>query len=222
MITVIDYGRGNMFSVGQALRHLGAEFAVATDPEGIARATRLILPGVGAFGDAMAALDGRNLIGPTKAAAAHGVPILGICLGMQLLADAGEEFGNHRGLGLIPGIVRRLPDGAGRPDRCRIPNVGWRTVRATGTDARLAGAIDGRMMYFNHSYGFDAADPDTVTATVPINGADVAAVVTRDAVTGFQFHPEKSGAAGLALLRAFLDSSLDADSPPGKAMASAG
>lgn len=222
MITIIDYGRGNMFSVGQALRHLGAEFAVATDPEGIARATRLILPGVGAFGDAMAALDGRNLIGPTKAAAARGVPVLGICLGMQLLADAGEEFGNHRGLGLIPGIVRRLPDGAGRPDRCRIPNVGWRTVRSTGADAGLAGAIDGRMFYFNHSYGFEAADPHTVKATTSINGADVAAVVARNGVTGFQFHPEKSGASGLALLHAFLGASLDAESPAGKAMASAG
>ena len=109
MIAVVDYGRGNLFSIGQALRHLNATFTITEEALEIAAADGLILPGVGAFGDAMAALEGTGLVGPIREAAAARTPILGICLGMQLLCDHSEEFGNHAGLGLIPGSVKKLP-----------------------------------------------------------------------------------------------------------------
>lgn len=219
MIGVIDYGRGNLFSLAQALRHLGAEFLAVAEPAAVGQATSLLLPGVGAFGDAMAALRERKLTEPIKAAASRGVPILGICLGMQLLADTSQEFGNHAGLGLVSGLVRRLPDGHGRPGRCRIPNVGWRTVRCRSRDDRFADLVDGQMFYFNHSYRFDATD--AVTATISVNDTDVAAIVTKGNVVGFQFHPEKSGSSGLRLICRFLDIARDQCSGASKALAPA-
>lgn len=204
MIAVIDYGRGNMFSVAQALRHLGIGFESVSEPARLAGASSVVLPGVGAFGDAMAALRERGLVDPIRDCAHRGVPILGICLGMQVLADVGEEFGTHQGLGLVSGTVRRLSPSNDGPDRCRIPNVGWRRVECRNRQSTYADRIEGMMAYFNHSYTFEAAEPSAVLASIRINGRDVVAAVCRRNVVGFQFHPEKSGPAGLALLSLFL------------------
>jgi glutamine amidotransferase len=182
---------------------------VTADPGTVAAAEGLILPGVGAFADAMAALTRAGLTGPIIRAAEAGTPLLGICLGMQLLFDRGTEFGESAGLGLIPGSVERLPEGNGGPEETRIPNVGWRRLEANGVPGRddpLTAAIaPGAMFYFVHSYVPAPADPADVLATIPVNGRGAAVMVRRANVAGCQFHPEKSAAAGLALLQGFLD-----------------
>ena len=211
MITVIDYGRGNLFSIGQALRHLDAVFEVSAEPEAIAAADRIIFPGVGAFADAMTGLRERGLVAPLKAAAHGGTPILGICVGCQLMLSRSEEFGDHAGLDLIPGTVARLP--APRADDAagiRIPNVGWRRMD-TRADAVVLSAVGAdEMMYFVHSYAPMASDPRTVAATIMVNGTTVPVAIEQGALVGVQFHPEKSGPAGLAFLQRYLETKFDA------------
>lgn len=204
MIVVVDYGRGNLFSTGQALRHLGVEYDVTADPATVGRARRIVLPGVGAFGDCMEGLRARSLIGPLKSAAADGVPMLGICVGAQVMLDAGEEFGRHEGLGLVPGTVRRLPEGNGGPDSIRIPNVGWRLLRTRGEF--FDGTPEGAMVYFVHSYAPFVAHGGDIAATIAVNGVDVPVAFRRGNVVGFQFHPEKSGPIGLDLIARFVRS----------------
>ncbi len=205
MIAVVDYGRGNLFSIGQALRHLGCEFETTDDPGRIRRASHVILPGVGAFGDAMANLAERGLVEPLREVASAGTPLLGICVGMQMLADWSEEFGRHKGLGLVPGAVLRLPEPGGGRDAIRIPNVGWRLLHPGPGRDEFDLAQGGGMVYFVHSYGFVPKSPQHVAAVIRTNGTDVAAIVRRDNVVGYQFHPEKSGETGLALLRRFFE-----------------
>jgi glutamine amidotransferase len=205
MILVLDYGRGNLFSLGEALRHVGADFEVSGDPARVAAAERIVFPGVGAFGDAMEGLRQRGLVGPLKEAAARGVPILGICVGCQLLLSRGEEFGAHEGLDLIPGTVARLPaPQPGDPEAIRIPNVGWRRLAVRPGAPVLGDLPDGVMMYFVHSYAPMADDPAHVAATIAVNGREIPVAVHRQNIVGVQFHPEKSGPAGLHLLRRFL------------------
>lgn len=204
MLTIVDYGRGNLFSLGYTLRHLGVDFAITNAPEEIRSADRIILPGVGAFGDAMQALAGRNLVEPLREAVEKGTPLLGICLGMQLLASRSEEFGAHEGLGFIPGTVSRLPVGSS-PDALRIPNVGWRRINVRAADPFVGDVQDKDMYYFVHSYTPVPDDPEHVSATIPYNGADIPVVIRRDQIMGTQFHPEKSGASGFRLLQSFLD-----------------
>jgi glutamine amidotransferase len=204
MITIVDYGRGNLYSLGQALRHLGVPHRISEDPKHLADATRIIVPGVGAFGDAMAGLETRGLEEPIKNAAARGIPILGICLGMQMLATESEEFGLHRGLDLIPGRVSRLPEGSG-DDAIRVPNVGWRALRPSPTDELVGDLQPDSMVYFVHSYVPFPTDAAHVAATIPMNGHDVAAITRNRNVIGYQFHPEKSGPVGLDLLRRFVE-----------------
>lgn len=203
MITIIDYGRGNLFSLSQALAHIGATYRISSDPADLAVADRIIFPGVGAFGDAAEGLRARGLETPLIEAAGRGVPILGICVGCQLLLEAGEEFGRHRGVGLITGTVRRLPDPIeGDAAAIRIPNVGWRRLSARSDD-RLMGPLDGQMVYFVHSYAPMVTDPADVAATLTVNTHAIPVAVRRKSVTGVQFHPEKSGPVGLALLARF-------------------
>lgn len=201
MIVVVDYGRGNLYSLAQALGHLGVEFKTTRDPDHVASAATIILPGVGAFGDAMAELSECALVEPIRDAAARGIPVLGICLGMQLLVDSSEEFGRHVGLSLVPGTVRRLPE----EGPMRIPNVGWRTLHVLRGDPLVDGLEDGAMVYFVHSYAPVLADPGNAVATTPMNGVEIPAVIRRNQVVGYQFHPEKSGPAGLDLLRRFFE-----------------
>lgn len=202
MITVVDYGRGNLFSTGQALRHLGASYTVSADPAAIAQADRIVLPGVGAFGDCMAGLRTRGLVAPLQEAAARGVPMLGICVGAQVMLEAGEEFGRHDGLGLVAGTVRRLPEGNGGSDAIRIPNVGWRALHARG--AFFAETPSAAMVYFVHSYAPFVTDDAAIAATIAVNGADVPVAFQQRNVIGFQFHPEKSGPIGLRLIEQFI------------------
>ncbi len=204
MIAIVDYGHGNLFSIDQALRKLGVEPYISSDPDTLLTAERVILPGVGAFAPAMDDLRSSDLYDAVLEVANKEVPLLGICLGMQLLAEASEEFGYHNGLGLIPGTVRRLPKGHGGADDVRIPNVGWRNIRTTGTDPQLAEIVHDKMVYFVHSFGLYADDKKHVSATCNVNGADIAVAVRRNNVMGFQFHPEKSGSVGLELIRRFL------------------
>ena len=199
---VIDYGRGNLFSLGHALRTLGRPFLVSGDPGTLAQAERVILPGVGAFPDAMAELDRRDLVGPLQEFARSGRPILGICLGMQLLTTVSEEFGRTTGLGLIPGLVRRLPRRTSDETGSRVPNVGWRTLRFH-RESRLVPATDAQV-YFAHSFMVETDESEHTVASIEVNRARAAAIIQSRNVIGFQFHPEKSGVAGLGLLDAFV------------------
>jgi len=206
VIAVVDYGRGNLFSLGQALQHIGADFEITSDAKRIAAADKVLLPGVGAFGDCMDNLKRRGLAEPVMAAARRGVPLLGICVGCQILLDSGEEFGHQTGLGLIPGTVRRLPEPQSNNDNAiRIPNVGWRPLTVVAPQPLFSGVAPGTMMYFVHSYAPAPARIDDISAMIEVNGTQAAVAIQCGSVHGVQFHPEKSGPAGLALLRRFAE-----------------
>lgn len=196
MITLIDSGICNLASVTTALNRVGAAWTLAETPEQVARAGALLLPGVGAFADGMESLRVRGLIAPIKAHAAQARPILGICLGMQLLAETSEEFGEHAGLGLIRGRVRRLPAAAG----FRIPNIGWCDVNVRPGTRLLGDEADGRSFYFVHSYYVDCATETDVAGWLTVGAQRIAIALERGAIFGAQFHPEKSQDAGLAVL----------------------
>jgi glutamine amidotransferase len=201
MIAVVDYGRGNLYSLSHALLHIGVAHTVSERPEDIEAAAAIVLPGVGAFADAMDELAARDLVVPLRDAAGRGVPLFGVCLGMQILAATSEEFGAREGLGVIPGSVRALPEPSG-PDGIRIPNMGWRKLAPRREDALCDGLPADAMAYFVHSYGFFAAD-GAVVATSDVNGVAVPAIVRQGKVVGCQFHPEKSGPVGLRIMRNF-------------------
>lgn len=217
MIVVVDYGRGNLFSLGQALRYLDVAFEITGEPEKLASAERIILPGVGAFGDAMSRLHEFGLVDPLKAAGLAGTPVLGICVGCQLLLSKGEEFGEHEGLGLVAGKVSRLPDPDrnGAPaERTRIPNIGWRRLQHDRNDPFVGNLDDNTMVYFVHSYAPFVENPSDSAATIAVNGAAVPAVIRHGSIVGYQFHPEKSGPAGLDLLSRFLSWPADQRNEP--------
>jgi imidazole glycerol-phosphate synthase subunit HisH len=208
-VIVVDYGRGNLFSVSQAVARVGGEPRLTSEPDAVRRADRVILPGVGAFGDAMAGLRERGLEDAVKTFAAAGRPLLGLCLGMQLLLDESSEFGRHAGLGLIPGSVERLPSPP-RAGRDKIPNVGWCRLEPTPggapwADGIFAGVKPGDFAYFVHSYTAQPADPRHRLADISFAGLAVAAAIARGSVAGCQFHPEKSGKVGLAILDTFVN-----------------
>lgn len=199
MITIVDSGIANIGSVTSALRRVGAAYEVVTDADRVGQARALILPGVGAFIDGMKSLQRNNLVEPVRAVAASGCPVLGICLGMQLLADRSEEFGDTAGLGLVPGRVVRLP---ARP-RLRIPNIGWCDV-ALKPDARMFGGVaDGSSFYFVHSYHMLCENPATSVGTIDLDGEAFTIAVQHGNVFGAQFHPEKSQDVGLTFLANF-------------------
>lgn len=212
-VVIVDYGRGNLWSVCQAVTAVGGEPRLSTEPTVVCAAEQLILPGVGAFGDAMAGLRARGLDEAVLAFAATGRPLLGVCLGMQLLLEASTEFGHHAGLGLIAGRVDRLPPPVtGARDKIppyKIPNVGWcRLEPAVGgapwAESLFAAVKPGDFAYFVHSYGAHPVDPRHRLADIDLGGAPVSAAITAGPITGCQFHPEKSGEVGLAILRAFV------------------
>lgn len=197
MIAIIDYGVGNLFSLKSSLARLELESVVTADPAFLRRADRLILPGVGAFGDAAEKLRQSGLA-QEICALAEDKPLLGICLGMQLLFEKSSEYGEHRGLGLLEGEVRPLLPA---DPALKIPHMGWNALRFVRDDALLAGVEEGSYVYFLHSFCADRCDNSLVAVTD--YGETVTAAVRRGNVMGTQFHPEKSGRTGLAILRAF-------------------
>jgi glutamine amidotransferase len=196
-VVVVDSGVGNIPNAVRGLTRAGAEVTLSADPEVVAAADRIVVPGVGAFPAAMERLLARGLDVAIREAAKRGVPLLGICLGHQLLFEGSEEFGETAGLCLLPGRVVSLPA------TVRVPHMGWNALVSRRSDPLLEGLPDDAFMYFVHSFHAQPDERDLV-ATVDVGGTAVCAVARRGAVCGVQFHPEKSGAAGSRLLANFL------------------
>ncbi|MBR3040822.1 MAG: imidazole glycerol phosphate synthase subunit HisH [Lachnospiraceae bacterium] len=199
MIAIIDYDAGNMKSVEKALAFLGADYVVTRDPALLEKADKLILPGVGAFGDAMKALDGFGLTDVIKNLVKNGKPILGICLGMQLLFDESEESPNVRGLSLLPGKIVRFSSEYG----LKIPQIGWNSLDFPKKTKLFEGINTGSYVYFVHSYYLKAEKEEVVAATCEY-GNFVHAAVEWENIYGCQFHPEKSSDVGLKILKNYI------------------
>lgn len=198
-VALIDYGIGNLRSVQKALEHAGAQVTVTADPASILAADKVVLPGVGAFGDGMKGLRARGLPPALETLVRRGVPLLGICVGMQVLFEESYELGQHAGLGFLPGAVKRFADHAG----LKVPQTGWNQLHPADTRHPLfTGLPAGAYAYFNHSYYCDA-DP-TVTLATTDYGGYYPSMVARGRLYGIQFHPEKSQHIGLLLLRNFI------------------
>lgn len=207
-VTVLDYGIGNLLNVLRALEHCGASIHLASKGSevDVAATDRLVLPGVGAFGDGMDELRSRGFDDVVRRFAQTGRPFLGICVGLQMMFDASEEMGEHQGIGLLAGKVVAVPavDTAGEPQR--IPHIGWRPLEpaADWTGTILAKVAPGERGYFVHSFSAQPADAAVRLADVDYGGHRLCAAVHRDNLYGCQFHPERSAHAGLAMLDAFL------------------
>ncbi len=200
MLAVIDYGAGNLRSVLHALKHLGLrDMQLVQDPDQLRGADKIILPGVGAFGAGMAQMRAQKLVAPLKAALEDGIPYLGICVGMQILYEVGEEMGEHEGMGILGGRVLRFPNFAER----KVPHMGWNQLNIREQSGLLEGLDEGSYAYFVHSYYCAPSECDTVISSVDY-GIDFAAIVQRDNIYGVQFHPEKSQSTGLRILSNFL------------------
>ena len=199
MIAIVDYGVGNLFSLRCSLQSLGLDTVVTSDPKVIRNAERMILPGVGAFGDAVDKLRATGLDQTVLEEAARGKPLLGICLGMQLLFEKGYEFGEHDGLGLLHGSV--VPMQGTIPPELKIPQMGWNALIRKRSHPLLKDVKEGDCVYFVHSF-YAAGCDDSLVATTEY-GKELTALVAKDNVMGCQFHPEKSGNVGLKILRAF-------------------
>ena len=207
-VTVLDYGMSNLLNVVRAFEHLGSTVRVAETTEQAQDAERLVLPGVGAFASGMRELKARGFDQAVCEHAARQRPLLGICLGMQMLLDVSEEFGSHAGLGLIPGRVVPVPPLAadGRPHK--IPHIGWSGLHPTTAGAAwpgslLAGLPEGAAVYFVHSFMAAPIDPVHRLADCFYDGQPICAAIQKEVMVGCQFHPEKSGEVGLAILRNF-------------------
>ena len=201
MTAIIDYGVGNLFSLRSSFAAIGEEAAVSSDPNVLKSADRVILPGVGAFADAASKLSDSGLGETVRDIADSGTPMMGICLGMQLLFDESLEYGRHRGLGLIPGVVRPISEVI--PADLKIPHIGWNSLRITKNTDLFRYIKNGDHVYFVHSYY--AADCSEHVIADTEYGAYLTAAVQRGNVFGCQFHPEKSGGVGLSILRAFCE-----------------
>lgn len=202
MLVIVDYGVGNLFSLQSSFAFIGKEAIVSGDPDVIAQADRLVLPGVGAFGDAAEKLREKGLHKLIQKRAAEGVPMMGICLGMQLLFDTSLEYGCHEGLSLIKGTIR--PIGEVIDEGLKIPHIGWNALHFYGEKHPIFRYIEeGDHVYFVHSY-YGADCKESLIATTEY-GAELTAAVARGNVVGCQFHPEKSGQVGLNILRGFCE-----------------
>ncbi|HWB11470.1 MAG TPA: imidazole glycerol phosphate synthase subunit HisH [Pirellulales bacterium] len=200
MIVIVDYGMGNLRSVQKGFEKVGHAATVTSDPEIIRSASRVVLPGVGAFGDAMQELRKRELVEPLKQAIAEGTPFLGICLGLQLLFDVSYEGGRYEGLGVLPGEVVRFD----LPHEYKVPHMGWNQLRIRRPAPILSGLADGTHAYFVHSYYAVPRESQDIAAETEY-GWPFTSVVWRDNVFATQFHPEKSQADGLKILRNFAE-----------------
>lgn len=207
-VAVVDCGGGNLFSVRRALEMAGAEVEFVSTAGEISNAERLVLPGVGAFADGMAALRSHDLIASIQDFSRMGKPFLGICLGMQMLFDLSQEFGEHQGLGLIPGEIQPIPRVGKDGGKNKVPHIGWNSLRATQgcgwRNTPLSRLREGAAVYFVHSFAAHPKESKDFLAECSHGGHSFAAAVMRDNVFGCQFHPEKSGGVGLQILRDWL------------------
>jgi len=210
-VVVVDYGIGNVFSVCNALKQVGAEPQLTRDIPTILAADRVVLPGVGAFGRAMDAIKAYHLDETLAKYVETGRPFLGICIGMQVLMETSLEFGAHKGLGMIPGKVERIPNTSTDGETVRVPHISWAQVGPVPARSQAewaqtpladpAGLLD---FYFVHSYHCQPSNPDYILAEAEFHGNAITAAVRRDNILGVQFHPERSGPAGLAVLQRYV------------------
>lgn len=210
-IVVVDYGVGNLYSVQRALEVSGAkEIVISSDPKIIAQADGIVLPGVGSFAEGMQGLRDRGLVEPIATYAHSGRPLLGICLGMQMLASFSEEFGHHEGISLIPGAVVAIPNVSTNGEMLKIPFIGWTEIIPSHNNAYertvLASHCDSASVYLVHSYHVVPVNPDHLLACYCNGGHLVTAAIRSNNVTGLQFHPERSGQVGLKILSQFIKS----------------
>ena len=200
MIAIIDYDAGNIKSVEKALQHLSQDVIVTRDPETILNADKVILPGVGSFGDAMGKLHQYGLVSVIKQVVANKTPFLGICLGLQLLFESSDETPGVEGLGILKGKIVRIPEGEG----IKVPHIGWNSLRFPNKGKLFDGLPDESYVYFVHSYYLQAEEPEIVVAATEY-GTYIHASVEKENVFACQFHPEKSSDTGLAILRNFVN-----------------
>jgi glutamine amidotransferase len=207
-VVIIDYGVGNLYSVRRAVEVSGGgDICVSAAAADIASADRVILPGVGAFADGMRGLRQRGLVEPLFATARAGKPLLGICLGMQMLATTSEEFGTHAGLDLIPGEVKAIPRVSTEGAPLKVPFIGWARVDIASAQSGNGGCLHelgGRAVYLVHSFAVVPLDPANLLASYGYGGNRITAAIRKNNITGVQFHPEKSGDSGLSVLSLFL------------------
>ncbi len=208
-IAIIDYGVGNLLSVQRALEYCGAEISFVSDMKGVLSADKLVLPGVGAFGNAMQTLERLNLSCAIKKASYSGVPILGICLGMQLLFEESEEFGINKGLGLVPGRITKIPNLSADGGAIETPHIGWSPLNISNSssiwgESILSDTSDGEFVYFVHSYMASPSVGVKYIALTNYEGHKIVAAIQNKNIIGCQFHPEKSGAVGLKILKKFV------------------
>ncbi len=206
MINIIDYEMGNLRSVEKAFESLGFEARVSADPQDIALADKVVLPGVGAFADCVSNLRNGGFVEPLLAHVDAGKPLLGICVGMQMLFDSSEEFGHHKGLGLIPGEVVSFPSGmVENAERLKVPHMGWNNLVLKQESPLFKGVTDESFVYFVHSYYARAQNESDVAASCRYGEVEFCASVWRDNIMATQFHPEKSQTVGLQIFRNFGD-----------------
>lgn len=207
-VTIIDYGSGNLLSVARAVERAGGIPHLTSDPAEIYAAEHLLLPGVGAFEDGMRGLQQQGLVEPVRAYALAGRPIMGICLGMQMLATCSEEFGEHPGLDIIPGRVLSIPTRDTQGDTLKIPHIGWAELLPPDErgwcETLFDSVAEKTSMYLVHSFHMIPKDPLHILAVCEYGGHKITAAVQYGRVVGCQFHPEKSGPDGIAILRAFM------------------
>ena len=201
MVAIIDYGVGNLFSLQSSFAAIGEEAAVTSDPETIRKAERVILPGVGAFGDAADKLRQTGLDEVVREEAGRGKPLLGICLGMQLLFERSYEYGVHEGLGLLKGEIRPIAERI--PAHLKIPQMGWNALKIIRKSPLLKNTQEGEYVYFVHSYSAVNCEESLLATTE--YGAELTACAGKGNIFGCQFHPEKSGETGLRILKAFCE-----------------